>query len=177
MTSASSPGPKPTTVVGGCLCGALRYEATFSDTHDFNANAQTCQCTQCRKQSGALFVAFQRVPWPMKWTSPKGTSTLREFSITPMAKRGFCTECGSWLYYRSKGEEWGSICLGTLDQEVLIGEKGQKGGFGAILASGLGGHEWCENEIPGVTDDIPMLRRGQRNQQNGSDAVVVKAKL
>ncbi|KAI3539747.1 glutathione-dependent formaldehyde-activating enzyme [Colletotrichum melonis] len=177
MTSASSPGPKPTTVAGGCLCGALRYEATFSDTHDFNANAQTCQCTQCRKQSGALFVAFQRVPWPMKWTSLKGTSTLREFSITPMAKRGFCTECGSWLYYQSEGEEWGSICLGTLDQEALIGEKGQKGGFGAILASGLGGHEWCENEIPGVTDDIPMLRRGQRNQQNGSDAVVVKAKL
>ncbi|KXH67523.1 glutathione-dependent formaldehyde-activating enzyme [Colletotrichum salicis] len=129
MASSSPSGPKPTTVAGGCLCAALRYEITFSDTHDFSANAQTCQCTQCRKQSGALFVAFHRVPWPMKWTSPKGTSTLREFSITPVAKRGFCTECGSWLYYRSEAEEWSSVCLGTLDQEALIGDKSQGGGW------------------------------------------------
>ncbi|OHE94911.1 glutathione-dependent formaldehyde-activating enzyme [Colletotrichum orchidophilum] len=177
MASPAPSGPKPTTLAGGCLCAALRYEVTFPDTHDFSANAQTCQCTQCRKQSGALFVAFQRVPWPMKWTSSSGTSTLREFSITPVAKRGFCTECGSWLYYRSDANAWTSLCLGTLDQEALIGERGQGGGFGELLANGTGGHEWCENEIPGVTDDIPMLNRGQRNQQSASDAVAVKAKL
>ncbi|TKW54912.1 hypothetical protein CTA1_487 [Colletotrichum tanaceti] len=128
-------GPKPETITGGCLCGALRYAITFPESHDFASDAKTCQCTQCRKQSGALFVAFHRAPWPFRWsddataTAGNGTrnNTLKEFSITPVAKRGFCTECSSWLYYRAEGEPWASLCVGTVDQEVLIGAPGDGG--------------------------------------------------
>ncbi|OLN87919.1 hypothetical protein CCHL11_00162 [Colletotrichum chlorophyti] len=167
MTSSPPPNAKPVIITGGCLCSGLRYTVSLSASHDFSASAVTCQCTQCRRQSGALFVAFHRVPWPLRWTTPE-TPTLQEFSITPVAKRGFCSACGSWLYYRSEGQGVASICVGTVDEEVLIGNKGSEGaregeGLGKVLVNGLGGHEWCENEIPGVTDDVPLLRRGRRS--------------
>ncbi|CCF33916.1 glutathione-dependent formaldehyde-activating enzyme [Colletotrichum higginsianum] len=179
--SSSDLGPKPKIITGGCLCGALRYTITFPESHDFASDALTCQCTQCRKQSGALFVAFHRAPWPFRWSTAAGTRTLKEFSITPVAKRGFCTECSSWLYYRAEEEPWASLCVGTVDQEVLIGSSGggnnEGGGFGRALVNGLGGHEWCENEILGVTDDIPLLRKGLRNQTSGGESTIAKAKL
>ena len=40
-------------VLGGCLCGAVRYEATgepYNITH--------CHCADCRKSSGAPFVTW-----------------------------------------------------------------------------------------------------------------------
>ncbi|KAK2026939.1 glutathione-dependent formaldehyde-activating enzyme [Colletotrichum zoysiae] len=185
--SSAELGPKPKTVAGGCLCAALRYSVTFPASHDFASGALTCQCTQCRKQSGALFVAFHRVPWPLQWSSSSSSSsspsartpTLREYSMTPVAKRGFCDRCGSWLYYRVEGEDGASVCVGSLDQEVLIGGRRPGGGdgFAGALVNGLGGHEWCENEIPGVTDDIPLLRRGQRNQKSGENSSIARAKL
>ncbi|TDZ72071.1 hypothetical protein CTRI78_v001487 [Colletotrichum trifolii] len=161
---------KPVTIVGGCLCAKLRYSATLPADHDFVANAMTCQCTQCRKQSGALFVAYHHVPL-LRWTSGD-TSTLSEFGATPSAKRGFCSACGSWLYFRYKGQEGISLCVGAIDHDVLVGKthlsvgtagEGEQA-LGAALVNGLGGHEFCENEIPGVTDDIPLLNRGKRNQ-------------
>ncbi|KAK1967315.1 glutathione-dependent formaldehyde-activating enzyme [Colletotrichum sublineola] len=181
--SSADLGPKPKTVTGGCLCGALRYTVTFPASHDFAAGALTCQCTQCRKQSGALFVAFHVVPWPLQWSAAAaGTPTLREYSVTPVAKRGFCDRCSSWLYYRVEGEDRASICVGSLDEEMLIGERrapggGGDGGFAGALVNGLGGHEWCENEIPGVTDVIPLLRRGKRNQRSGENSSMARAKL
>ena len=41
------------TIQGGCLCGAMRYEATgrpYNITH--------CHCTDCRRSSGAAFVTW-----------------------------------------------------------------------------------------------------------------------
>ncbi|KAF9873792.1 duf636 domain protein [Colletotrichum karsti] len=159
MADPNNIGPKPTTLTGGCLCAKLRYTVTLPATHDFVKSAQTCQCTQCRRQSGALFAAFHDVP-PLQWT--EGTATLAEFGASESARRGFCTACGSWLYWKSDKQDGVSICLGTLDPEFLVGEEG----YGRALASGMGGHHWCGNEIPGVTSDVPMLRRGRRNQGN-----------
>ncbi|WDK14644.1 glutathione-dependent formaldehyde-activating enzyme [Colletotrichum graminicola] len=175
--SSAELGPKPKTITGGCLCAALRYTVSFPASHDFASGALTCQCTQCRKQSGALFVAFHHVPWPLRWSSDGGTPTLREYSVTPVAKRGFCDRCSSWLYYRVEGEDEASICVGSLDQEVLVGGPGGGGGFAGALVNGLGGHEWCENEMPGVTDNIPFLKRGTRNQRSGENSAIARAKL
>ena len=40
-------------VTGGCLCGALRYEATGEPTM-----AGHCYCADCRKASGSGFIPF-----------------------------------------------------------------------------------------------------------------------
>ena len=40
---------------------------------------------------------------------------------------------------------------GTIDPEFLFGEGGK---FSKALVGGGGPHCYCENEIPGVTDDV-----------------------
>ena len=38
---------------GGCLCGALRYQATAEPLY-----AGLCYCADCRKASGSAFIPF-----------------------------------------------------------------------------------------------------------------------
>lgn len=62
------------------------------------------------------------------------------------------------------------ITTGSIDPLYLFGEGADDGqgevpkeGFGRALANMGGGSSWCANEIPGVTDGIEVLRRGERN--------------
>jgi hypothetical protein len=77
---------------GGCLCGAIRWEARGeADSLCF------CHCASCRRAAGAS---------PVAW----GTFQLRDFTITrgslslhissPPVVRGFCAACGTALTYR-----------------------------------------------------------------------------
>ncbi|GAP82775.2 putative glutathione-dependent formaldehyde-activating enzyme [Rosellinia necatrix] len=206
--------PKPKFITGGCLCGSLTYRIDFPENHDFEMSSSTCQCTQDRKSTGSFFFASHRVARrAFRWTSAGAsgggtttTTTLGRYNATPAAERGFCTRCGSFLYWRriatnlggggsglgsdenendgsggaakeeeEEEEEGGSISIavGTVDPLFLFGEGAAAdgaaaegvpgGGFGVALANGAGGHEWCRNEIPGVTDRMAYLHeRGRR---------------
>jgi len=46
-----------------------------------------------------------------------------------------------------------------------------KGGYGIALANGGGSHEWCGNEIKGVTDNIPFLGRKLGKRYDGNDVL------
>ncbi|KAI0430389.1 Mss4-like protein [Xylaria sp. FL1042] len=170
--------PKPKYITGGCLCEALRYRIDFPENHDFEASSWTCQCTQCRKNTGSFFLASHHVSnSAFHWTSPN-TDSLRRYHTTPVAERGSCANCGSFLYWRrvSPEAEAGDIyiAVGSIDPLFLFGEGADgvevpKGGFGVALASGAGGHVWCANEIPGVTDKGKMgylHERGERFSQD-----------
>lgn len=187
-------GPTPKFVEGGCLCGALRYRIDFPENHDFAANVSSlfssdniqsnnvaqsmiCQCTQCRKGTASLFFVAHRVEpasGAFRWT--KEPATLKDYSASPGALRGFCSVCGSQVYWRRKGLDRISFAVGTVDALYMFGE-GADGvevpmeGFGKALASGLGQCEWAGNEIKGVTDDMPLLFRGRRSL--GDDEVDV----
>ncbi|CRK19005.1 putative glutathione-dependent formaldehyde-activating enzyme like protein [Verticillium longisporum] len=169
-------GPIPETITGSCLCTALRYKITFPPSHDFAAASRLCQCTQCRKQTGGLFLAVFFVPASaLAWTTP--TEALKTYSATPGAQRGFCGSCGSFLYWRSDEGKGLSLSIGTVDPLYLFGEGAgetneevPEGGFGMALCNGLGGTEWCFNEVKGVTDDMPLLHAGKRYRED-SDVV------
>lgn len=73
------------------------------------------------------------------------------------------------MYWRRDAGPAISIAIGTVDPLYLFGEGADgvevpKGGFGLALAGGGGGHEWIQNEIPGVTDKMGLLGfdRGDR---------------
>ncbi|KAM0322005.1 hypothetical protein ACHAQA_009747 [Verticillium albo-atrum] len=163
-------GPTPKTIT------ALCYKITFPPSHDFAYNSRLCQCTQCRKQTGGLFLAVFFVPnSAVDWTSP--TDALKTYSATPEAHRGFCGSCGSFLYWKSNAGKGLSLSIGSVDPLYLFGEgaEGTNGevpeaGFGKVLCNGLGGTEWCLNEMSGVTDDMPLLHAGKRYQED-SDVV------
>ena len=92
---------------GGCLCGAVRFEAV-GPLRPFVA----CHCTQCRKQSGH-FVSMTSVP--LDRFSLTRQDGLSWFAASEAAERGFCRQCGSFLLWKPRGEARMSISGGAFD--------------------------------------------------------------
>jgi hypothetical protein len=131
--------------------------------------SQTCQCTQCRRNTGSLFFSAHAVPVSsFAYTTP--TTTLKNYYATAGCQRGFCTECGSFLYWNSEGDDTIELAVGCFDPEFLFGEEGAggRGGFGLALAGGRGTNFWCLNEIKGVTDQMLGGRKLTKDSTNSN---------
>ena len=84
-----------TTTDGSCLCGDVHFALTFPSKW-----VAHCHCSLCRRAHGAAFVT---------WVGMEDTrvaiddphSRLRWYASTPGAERGFCSRCGSTLFFRS----------------------------------------------------------------------------
>ncbi|RYF17487.1 MAG: GFA family protein [Comamonadaceae bacterium] len=81
--------------VGGCLCGAVRYEVRGEITQE-----TLCHCTSCRRANAAPVVAWFSVP-PEAFRLTKGM--LKSFSSSPGVVRSFCGECGTPITYQRDG--------------------------------------------------------------------------
>lgn len=103
---------------GSCLCGAVSFEYTPPSLW-----AAHCHCRICQRAHGAAFVTWVGVPAErVTWT---GAETLRWFASSPGAERGFCSQCGSPLVFRS--ERWpGELhfaragFIGEIDREPAV---------------------------------------------------------
>lgn len=84
---------------GGCLCGAVRLEATGAPDR-----VGICHCLDCRKHHGALF--FAAAMFPAEAVEITGQSN-------EYAGRHFCPRCGSSVFART-GDEI-EVHLGALD--------------------------------------------------------------
>ena len=82
-------------VVGGCLCGAVRFSAAFPTL--FCAH---CHCAWCRRAHGAAFVTWFGVP-AAAFSITRGSDRIVWFRSSPQSERGFCGVCGSTLLFRS----------------------------------------------------------------------------
>jgi hypothetical protein len=76
---------------GGCLCGAVRYEATGPVTEP-----TLCHCSICRRASGAPVVAWFTVP---RSRFRVCSGALSHHRSSARAVRGFCGSCGSALTF------------------------------------------------------------------------------
>lgn len=109
---------------GGCLCGAVRY-AVDGPMRD----ALACHCTTCRKQSGHFIAATAAARADL---TIEGADRLTWFSATPGFRRGFCSICGSHLFWDRDGSPDMSIFAGSLDgptgirvsAHIFVAEKG-----------------------------------------------------
>jgi hypothetical protein len=111
---------------GGCYCGAVRYEASAP-----LRGVTYCHCSKCRKWHGhyGAYTAVDRSGF--KLTEERG---LKWHTVSPTVKRGFCSECGSSLFFDEQSNAKISICAGTLDDPSGIREKahifiGSKGDY------------------------------------------------
>jgi hypothetical protein len=97
---------------GGCLCGAVRYQASEL------TGAGYCHCRMCQRASGAPVVAWCGTPLAaFAWT--KGTP--REYRSSPKELRIFCGECGAQLGgRRAEAPVEMEINLATLDRAEEI---------------------------------------------------------
>jgi hypothetical protein len=74
---------------GGCMCGAVRYEASGEPF-----NVTLCHCVDCRRASGAPALAWFSVRRDaLRWTHG---SPARNPS-SPGVERQFCGQCGTQL--------------------------------------------------------------------------------
>jgi len=92
---------------GRCLCGAVRYEVSgpLSDPH-------ICHCSLCRRQSGHCVAATSAKRADLVLTEERG---LKWYRSSDWARRGFCADCGSALFWDDGGDEVG-LNAGSLDQ-------------------------------------------------------------
>ncbi len=96
---------------GGCLCGAVRYRLK-EPPKSYGA----CHCGMCRKFSGGIELGVEVPPGGIVWEKDE---TLITYKSSEWAERGFCSKCGSSLFWRltAEGPMQGllSLSAGSLD--------------------------------------------------------------
>ena len=93
---------------GRCLCGGIRYAVRggLGDVID-------CHCERCRQFTGHHMAATSARLEDL--SIDDADSLLRWFSPVPEASYGFCSRCGSSLFWQSAADPARrSICAGNL---------------------------------------------------------------
>jgi hypothetical protein len=93
---------------GGCLCGAVRFQAGLS-SRSFGA----CHCQMCRRWTGSALLAISVPSAQIVW---QGAEHIARFQSSDWAERANCRICGSALFYRVTGDG-----PGAGDTELPIG--------------------------------------------------------
>ncbi len=109
---------------GSCLCGAVSLSVSGKI-----GPADACHCVNCRKQSGHFF-ASANVPRASMVVS--GEENLAWYQSSPKVRRGFCSKCGSTLFWDPSGYDWIAVAMGAfdtptstrLDRHIFVAEKG-----------------------------------------------------
>ena len=76
---------------GECLCGAVKFEVSF-DAPKYNI----CHCSMCRKWSAGPFMSVH-CSGKIGYTEQSGLAWYR---ASKWAERGFCSKCGTSLFWR-----------------------------------------------------------------------------
>jgi len=100
---------------GGCLCGAVRYRV-----RDRLRPVVFCHCDQCRLTSGHYVAATACRRASLDVT---GEERLTWYRSSASAERGFCSVCGSNLFWRPIDGAGISIMAGTLDTPTGLAAK------------------------------------------------------
>lgn len=109
---------------GSCLCGAVRFEVDG----DLRA-VDACHCSLCRRQSGHFWASadVSREDLRMLEAGP-----LAWFQSSPRVRRGFCSTCGSVLFWDAQHKPTVSISMGAFDsptgvrleKHIFVADKG-----------------------------------------------------
>ncbi len=124
-------------MVGGCLCGDIRFEITSEPLV-----VSHCHCATCRKATGAPFITWITLP-PEGFAYTQGTPTV--YRSSPVIRRSFCGTCGTTLGYASDdhGDEL-DISAAALDDPALVKPDD---------------HIWVDGMVPWIkfADGLPHL--------------------
>ena len=98
---------------GHCLCGAIQLTAA-----DAGNDVGACHCGMCRRWGGGPYMEINcgsdvRID---------GEENLSVFDSSKWAERGFCSNCGTHLFYRIKetGQHMMPVGLFDSDDELVF---------------------------------------------------------
>ncbi len=94
--------------LGGCHCGALRYEIGAEPL-----DSGYCHCADCRRTTGAPVLAWATVPIDA-FKVTKGKPTV--YRSSSAGERLFCGNCGAQILFRETPDpSYVDINIATLD--------------------------------------------------------------
>ena len=92
---------------GSCLCGAVTFQVQAQ-----LAPPDACHCTRCRKQSGHHWASTDVLSDAV---TIHGERNLTWFESSPKVRRGFCSTCGSFLFWDPIHHPTIAIAMGAFD--------------------------------------------------------------
>lgn len=109
---------------GSCLCGAVRFEVAGA-----LPPPNACHCSQCRKQSGHFWASTDV---PRDAVTIHGAEKLTWFRSSEKVRRGFCSVCGSFLFWDPLPKDTLAIAMGAFDSptgarlamHIFVADKG-----------------------------------------------------
>lgn len=122
---------------GSCLCGAVAFEVAGE-----LPPPDACHCPECRKFSGHYFVSTDV---PRSALTVYGESNISWY-VTENVRRGFCSTCGSSLFWDPIGKDWTGVAMGAFD-----GPTGTKTHIHIFVAE--------KGDYYEITDGLPQARR------------------
>ena len=103
---------KLSTKTAKCLCGGIKIKIKGKLRHVLN-----CHCSQCMKTHGnyASYTAC-----PEENISFINKKTLKWYKSSPIAKRGFCSNCGASMFYKMHNSKNISISAGMFSNPTNL---------------------------------------------------------
>src|SRR5438105_10609404 len=125
-------------IAGGCLCGAIRYEAAGQP-----CNITHCHCLDCRRSSGASFVtwtSFSRSGFRYTIGQPRKLRWAGRL-------RSFCADCGTSLTFLAGPDaDEVDVTVCSFDQPAAVTPAD---------------HTWVEDRLPWIrlADNLPTYHQ------------------
>jgi hypothetical protein len=109
---------------GACLCGAVRFEVAGE-----LPEPDACHCSQCRKVSGHFWASTDV---PSADVTIHGEDKVCWYQSSEKVRRGFCSVCGSALFWDPIHRDWIAIAMGAfeaptgarLGKHIFVADKG-----------------------------------------------------
>ena len=92
---------------GSCLCSLVTFEVEGD-----LPGPDACHCRKCRKHSGH-FSASTDVP--RSAVTIRGEDHITWYQSSEKARRGFCSTCGSSLFFDPLFRDWIGVAMGAFD--------------------------------------------------------------
>lgn len=121
---------------GRCLCGAITFRGTWGPDAP-----HACHCGQCRRWSGHIWAGIDAtqltIDGPLRW-----------YQSSDSARRGFCPDCGSSLFWQAHGAERTSVAPGAVDAPTGLSLAGH------IYVADKGDYYDLNDGLPQVARDM-----------------------
>ncbi|MFZ5703714.1 MAG: GFA family protein [Pseudomonadota bacterium] len=94
------------TMTGGCQCGRIRYAVEIESDE-----AYLCHCRMCQRATGGVSIAFVNVEKAaLRWDSEPDW-----YASSAIARRPFCSTCGTPLGFAYPDSEKIDLTVGSFD--------------------------------------------------------------
>lgn len=129
------------TNTGSCLCGAVTFR-----TRGRLRGVVYCHCSQCRRQTGHFYAATNVADDHIEVT---GAEMVAWYAASASARRGFCRNCGSALFWKHDELDHVSVLAGAFDQPTGLA------GACHIFVADKGDYYEIEDDLPQFAQAAP----------------------